>query len=268
MHPLLRFQLRHTFPSLFRYDDAELEWSIHSGWHPLFHRFCASLAPSRNPDAEFTQIKEKWSSLRASVRAGAARDSDRDRQNSLRNAVQAESMLVCERCGEPDGGLLAESGYLNTFCPACVDLLRADGRGVRWKERPEKVTANTCSRRGASLPATTTMHPGVTAGLATDFPSLFDPSSFPPLGVLDGRLLAALDVDVVPIISLSHDYGGISRAGRGSLAISVLGGGHRRTRSRYSHSRWWMQHRTSPCWFVIDAAEGMDARRIMAGRAT
>ncbi|KAF7299879.1 hypothetical protein HMN09_00995100 [Mycena chlorophos] len=128
MHELLLARLRASFPSLFQYQsDEDLEWSVMSGWYSILYRLC--LALSTNPDAQFFQIKEKFSGLKAYF--ANAKGKDREHQSMMQN----ESYLVCELCGEE--GRLATSGYWHTFCQECVDTWRANGRELAWKERPE-----------------------------------------------------------------------------------------------------------------------------------
>ena len=89
------------------------------GWEPLLRRMCEKI---KGFGVEFTQIKEKYGTLRAYyIIKTDAKFTNADYQ-MVENAIdqaEKESETTCEDCGKE--GELRDGGWMRTLCDACEE---------------------------------------------------------------------------------------------------------------------------------------------------
>lgn len=112
------------FPNQFPADGLPWGFQVDDGWEDLIVILCERIntvlkeAPP-STRFEFTQIKEKFGTLRAYYRLDHAPD---DVKALIRQAVAATekaTVRCCEHCG--GYGLLRDiDGYMTTLCDACL----------------------------------------------------------------------------------------------------------------------------------------------------
>lgn len=86
-------------------------WKSHigPGWHRLLDGLAAKLGETAGPDLRVTQIKEKFGYLTVYL------DGAKAEERRIVGAVEGESGLICEECGEP--GFRCASGSCGDDLP-------------------------------------------------------------------------------------------------------------------------------------------------------
>lgn len=82
------------------------------GWAALVETACR-LLDDRGSGAQFSQVKEKFGTLRIYVNGGD------DYTDGVIDAVEALSASICEACGSP--GSVREGGWIVTRCDKCLE---------------------------------------------------------------------------------------------------------------------------------------------------
>jgi hypothetical protein len=90
--------------------------AVGDGWEPLLRRLCE--AARLEPGVRFAQVKEKFGALRVYWRQGDGFGGGSEALWELSNAVEAESLKVCEACGTREG-VETRGGWIKTLCGAC-----------------------------------------------------------------------------------------------------------------------------------------------------
>lgn len=119
MNPELETKLVTAYPSLFRGKDAPVTENLMSfgcecgdGWFELINQACQLIAQHAEPGFLWTQIKEKYGTLRLNYTGG---DGYTD---GVVDMAEALSAITCEACGAP--GKLRGTGWLQTLCDKCA----------------------------------------------------------------------------------------------------------------------------------------------------
>lgn len=125
MNAELETRLSELYPSLFRGQDMPVTENLMSfgcecsdGWFRLINTACSLIASHqtnqrpRPPDFLFTQIKEKYGTLRMYSDGGD------DYTDGVISMAEAMSAYTCELCGAP--GKIGGVGWLTTRCGKCV----------------------------------------------------------------------------------------------------------------------------------------------------
>lgn len=115
----LETRLTELYPRLFRGQDMPVTENLMSfgcecgdGWFELINQACQIIDAHADPDFLFTQIKEKYGTLRIYYQGG---DSYIDGVVTLAEAL---SGVTCELCGAP--GKIGGVGWLTTRCNKCL----------------------------------------------------------------------------------------------------------------------------------------------------
>jgi len=114
--------LMKKYPKIFRQKDLSMKetamyWGVECGpgWYNLIDTLCYSLQKltdkKGHPQVEFTQVKEKFGSLRIYTQGGS------DLQWELISFAEDLSKKICEKCGKP--GQLRNDGWMITLCDDC-----------------------------------------------------------------------------------------------------------------------------------------------------
>jgi len=114
--------LMNKYLRIFRQKDLSMKetamcWRIEcgSGWYDLIDTLCYSLQrltdKAGHPQVEFTQVKEKFGSLRIYT------DGASDLQWGLISFAEDLSEKICEKCGK--SGKLRNDGWIQTLCDDC-----------------------------------------------------------------------------------------------------------------------------------------------------
>ena len=120
MSPHLEARLRDRHPALFRdlYGDPR-ETCMHrglecdDGWFGIIERLCRRLEEVAPPGFKFTQVKEKFGSLRIYSTKGTE-----ETQELIKGAMK-ESLGTCELCGSTRGVATRMVRWIKTVCDAC-----------------------------------------------------------------------------------------------------------------------------------------------------
>ena len=110
-------------PKLFKQKDLPMTqtamcWGIECGpgWYSIIDELCTGLQnltdKQGHPQVEFTQVKEKFGSLRVYTDGASAA------QFELIDRAEELSMETCERCGRL--GKLREGSWVVTLCDDCL----------------------------------------------------------------------------------------------------------------------------------------------------
>lgn len=90
-----------VYPRLFKHAYLDIGY----GWLPLVEKVC--LVAKDDPEFYFTQIKEKFGTLRVYA----------TKHLDIIDEVERESASICEVCGSP--GRLRDEGWMKTRCDNC-----------------------------------------------------------------------------------------------------------------------------------------------------
>jgi hypothetical protein len=137
MNAELEKQLTDKYPSLFRGQDMPVTENLMSfgcecadGWFNIINAACSVIAShiehAGNTDFLFTQIKEKFGTLRMYSDGGDAYTA------GIVAMAGAMSGETCELCGSP--GKLGGVGWLTTRCNKCTPSEEADKEPEAFRE--------------------------------------------------------------------------------------------------------------------------------------
>lgn len=116
MTPEIEQELYEKYPDLFAfrtepYSPMAFGIECGSGWAGIIRGLCRIL-DGRESNVRFTQIKEKWGTLRIYAQHG----DDGFVDGAIRMAEEA-SAHICEVCGRP--GEVRRGGWISTLCDEC-----------------------------------------------------------------------------------------------------------------------------------------------------
>ena len=120
MTPELEDKLYEDFPSMFANREQQGSCMIYGcehgdGWEGILRSACRRIAfhekNSGRPDFRFTQVKEKWGTLRLYYEVGD------EFVRGVISMAEAMSAVTCEICGSP--GKTNDIGWLSTLCEGC-----------------------------------------------------------------------------------------------------------------------------------------------------
>ena len=120
MSPELEEQLYTDFPVLFANREIPQSTMVFGcecgdGWHGIIRSACGRIsfheANAGRSDFRFSQVKEKWGTLRLYYSGGD------EFVMGVISMAEAMSAVTCERCGSP--GKTNDSGWLSTLCEGC-----------------------------------------------------------------------------------------------------------------------------------------------------
>lgn len=110
----LQQKLYDEFPGWFDYLDFGIE--VGDGWFDLLHETCIKLKEV-GFNGKFSQIKEKYGSLRVYIAKGATEE-----QWKIVEDAEEKSEFICEQCGED--GKLVDDGWIYGICEPCYKKLK------------------------------------------------------------------------------------------------------------------------------------------------
>jgi hypothetical protein len=115
----LENKLIKDFPVFFKQTEYTMDkscmyWGIEceDGWEPLLRKAITKIVKI-DPNAEATQIKEKYGSLRLYI------STNKDKAFDVAEEAEDKSCEICEICGKP--GTINENGWLKSRCKKCED---------------------------------------------------------------------------------------------------------------------------------------------------
>lgn len=117
MSPELEAKLVKAYPALFRQIDLPMSqtcmcWgvAVGDGWFDVVRQLCQKLT-ELNQGLQFTQIKEKFGTLRVYLESYSTEAED------IIAWAERMSEVTCEECGNP--GRLNKRGWLSARCADC-----------------------------------------------------------------------------------------------------------------------------------------------------
>jgi hypothetical protein len=116
MSPELENKLYADFPLLFANRESRGSCMVFGcehgdGWYGILRAACKEIARHAGPHFQFTQVKEKYGTLRLYFVGG---DSYCE---GVIDMAEAMSAVTCEQCGNP--GKPNDGGWITTLCEGC-----------------------------------------------------------------------------------------------------------------------------------------------------
>lgn len=121
MSPELEQKLYEDFPSLFANRESKGSCMAFGcergdGWHGIIRSACDEISTRGSPSFTFTQVKEKWGTLRLYYSGGD------DYCEGVIAMAEAVSAVACERCGS--AGERRGGGWIMTLCDVCNEKVK------------------------------------------------------------------------------------------------------------------------------------------------
>lgn len=124
MNKITQKQIFDEFPKLFRQKDLPITetcmaWGIEcgTGWLKLVRDTCTKLQAQIDakilPQVEFTQVKEKFGTLRIYCNIYD------EKVEAIVSKAENFSSKICEKCGTTENVTQNENGWISTLCDKC-----------------------------------------------------------------------------------------------------------------------------------------------------
>ena len=103
--------------------ESAMPWlfQCNNGWYWLINMLCSQLQfdidKNKEPQLEFTTIKEKFGTLRIYCNGSS------DRQDGMIDLICFMSGYTCEDCGSTED-IKQTKGYIRTLCKKCINMER------------------------------------------------------------------------------------------------------------------------------------------------
>jgi len=141
---LLRSKIFKRYPKLFAQKNNSIRetcmcWGIEcgDGWLPLIHALCSQLQfdidKNHYPQIEFTQIKEKFGTLRLYYETTQLNEKDErleyksGLQEGMISFAEQLSECICEHCGS-NNDITQTDGWITTICKECLEERERNGK--------------------------------------------------------------------------------------------------------------------------------------------